>query len=308
MRERLKTLDAALKESTPVSFTKLSQFANYDQLTDERAAVKSAMQAAERERRTLVRSLARRTVRGAALADECEALESQVIAAGNEATLAQNRRDGVKRAEGGLMNSLQLVAEEGPVETVHLDVPPPPDAAARWERFQSRGSDQSLRELGQRFFSQMTLTLPGLEQTAQAVKEDRYQAALEAYKRYFFAKLLAAKPGDGGAETGGDDESRDGEATLSHTVFPPPTPAHIRQALEGVVVETVPGKKQPVRVEANLGQPGAIPWVFATPDNDVELAFLPAAGISRRDRRSATALLCNRRAEGTFAAVERNPR
>jgi hypothetical protein len=276
LASRLKSLDAALKKRDPASFTEVGQFAQYDQLADERAALRTALQSAEEQRIDLIRKLARRSPRGATLADAWETLNAQVIAAANEATLAQVRRDNVHREEAGVLRSMTPPADNAATEVRRLDVPPPPDAAARLEQFRQRTTADAVRALGERFFSQMTLTLPGLEPVAKLVQEGRYDAALEGYKKYFFARLQSVA--DGGLDSADEEGSRNGEATRTWTVFPPPTPHQIEQALDGLVVETVPGTKGPVRVEARLGRPGAMHWVFAAPGDDVQLAFCRRLG------------------------------
>ncbi len=276
LADRLKTLEAAFKKLDPASFTNLEQFTRYDQLADDRAALQTALQSAEWERLELIRKLVRRTPRGAAQADEWEALNVQVIAAANEATLAQIRRDNVRREEANLLRALTPPVDNAPPEVCRLDVPPLPDAAARLEQFRQRTTPAAVRALGERFFSQLTLTLPGLEPVAKLVQAGRYDAALEAYKKYFFANLQS--DAERGPDSADEEGSRNGEATRTSTVFPPPTPQQIEQALDGLVAETVPGPKAPVRVEARLGRPGAMHWVFATPGDEVQLAFCRRLG------------------------------
>ena len=303
---RLRKVEATLRGSDPQSFTSTAQFAQYDRLVDERAALKSALEKAQRERLEQVRRVARRTPQGAALADQWEALHVQAIAAENEAAAAQARRDTVVRSEANLLRSLDA-ARRGPPGGSH----PARRAAAR-RCGRAVGAVPPPRDRRRRAGAGRAVLLaddadvagPGAGR-ADSCKQGRYAAALEAYKHYFFAQLLAARTA-AVDDAGEDDESRDGEATLTWTVFPPPTAEQIRQALAGVVAETVPGKNQPVRVEANLGQPGAIHWVFAAPGDDDATRLLPAARLSRRDRRGAAALVRRRRAEGASAAVERD--
>lgn len=254
-RERLKKLDEDLKALQPAEFTARAQFAEFDRLTDERAALVKALMAEAGARLAAARKKARETKEGAALADEWEALQTQVVAAENEMGFYQARRDSVVRAEGGLMNLLtpKPKPEDPKIETLRLAPPPPADAAERRARFAERTSPAAVSEVGERFFSQMTLTLPGLENVAQLVKDGRHDAALEAYKRHFFAKLLAGNA-DALTESEDDEENRDGEATLMHTVFPPPTAAEIQSALGGVVTRIVSATKGQVRVEVALGQ------------------------------------------------------
>ena len=97
------TLDAAIKGMNPASFSTVAQMAKYDQMTDERNGLKAAIQAAQREIFDLTRKLVHRDPQGAAMAEEWEAPEPQCVAAANEATLAQIRRDTVVRAEGALL-------------------------------------------------------------------------------------------------------------------------------------------------------------------------------------------------------------
>lgn len=272
---RLKALDAELKAMKPAQFTAHAQFVAYDRLTDERARLVKAMAQAESARLTA----ARRQPGAKALAAEWEKLQVQVVAAENEMAFMQARRDSIIRAEKGVIRTITPQPEvvDPKAERRRLVVPAPADAAVRRAEFARRNSPEGVREVGERFFSQMTLTLPGLEEVAQLVKAGRHDAALEAYKRYFFAKLLAAKAGDAAEPEDDDEGNRDGEATLSHSVFPPPSAAEIQRALDGVAVETVTGKT-PVRVEAVLGQPGALPWVFAAVDDEVQLTVCRRLG------------------------------
>ena len=272
---RLKQLDAELKAMKPAQFTAHAQFVAYDRLTDERAKLARDIAGAESGRL----AEAQRKPEATALAAEWEKLQVQVVAAENEMVFMQARRDSIIRAEKGVIRTITPQPEvvDPKAEQRRLVLAPPGDAAARRAEFARRNSPEGVREVGERFFSQMTLTLPGLEEVAQLVKAGRHDAALEAYKRYFFAKLLAAKAGDGAEAEDDDEGNRDGEATLSHSVFPPPSAVEIQRALDGVVVEVVAGKT-PVRVETTLGQPGALPWVLAAAGDEVQLAACRALG------------------------------
>ena len=192
LADQLRTLDAAFKQLDPGTFTSVEQFAQYDRMTDERSRLKAAIETAHAERWASIRRLARRTPEGAALAGQWETLDAQAIAAKNEASFAQARRDTVVRGEANLLKSLAPRADEGPAEALRLDVPPPADAAERLAQFRHRTTGDGVRELGERFFSQMTLTLPGLEPVARLVQQQQYAEALDAYKHYFFTRLLAA--------------------------------------------------------------------------------------------------------------------
>ncbi|MCU0983153.1 MAG: hypothetical protein MUF25_28670 [Pirellulaceae bacterium] len=264
---RVRDIDAALQSLNPATFASVAQMASYDQMTDQRDELKAVIQAAQREHFDVTRRLVRRDPRGAVLADEWEALEVQAVAAANEATLAQLRRDAVARAEGALRKAIQPRPDTSPAsaaEVFRVEVPPPRDAAVRRDQFQNRGTPDAVRALGQRFFSQMTLTLPGLEQIEQLVHAGQYGPALDAYKQYFFARLLAAAD-HADEERSGEEEPLNGEATYSAIVFPPPTREQIGQALDGVVAETFSDRGSPCRIEANLGRPGAMNWVWIDP-------------------------------------------
>jgi hypothetical protein len=261
---KVQALDAYLKALGPAPFSSLEQMAEFDRLTDQRAALNGEIAAARLQNAAAQRQIARQDPAGAKLADEWEALEVQRIAADNETMLAQSRRDAIARTENTLFRIMKQQADgaRGP-DALRLAVAAPKDATERAERFARRAAPEAVRALGERFFSQMTLTLPGLEETAALARAGRFGEALDAYKRCFFAGLRASAAAEGGGEADGDEDANlDGDASLAEVVFSPPSQEEIAEALAGTVAAaaSVGGKAR--RVEASLGQPGAKAWVF----------------------------------------------
>lgn len=256
---------AAFKIQGAPLFASLKDMADFDRQADERTALQKSIEKARVQYAAEQRHIAHQDPVGANLAEEWEALDVQRIAAGHEATLAQAHRDSVSRTENALQRIMRQQAEPATARDatpLRVAVTPLPDADERAKKFAQRGTPEALRALGERFFSQMTLTLPGLEATNALVKADRYSEALDAYKKYFFSGLVAAPADNGNEADGEDDANLDGAASLSEIVFSPPTLATIGEALAGEVATVASITGKPRRVEAKLGKPGVINWVF----------------------------------------------
>lgn len=251
------------------AFATLGSMLALDRLTDELGAATTALDDAQRRYAAALRAVVRRDGEGIKLADAWEALEVQRIAVSNEAIVAQNRRDNIVRAENAVLRvigaekAVPAAPANAPVE-IDVAIEAPSDAAGRREAFGRRGSPESLDELGRTFFSQMTLTLPGLETVRGHVDAGRFPAALEAYKRYFFSKLTASV-----AEAAHDDDAdlSEGHSSRVNMIFAPPTQRQIEDALAGVVRGAYPVKGGARNFRAALGQAGAIRWVFVSPQS-----------------------------------------
>lgn len=266
---RVRAVDAAIKAGKAAAHRSIPNLLEHDRLVDERVELKRTIATVEREHLARLATLVRTDEpRGRALAGDWESLEAQAIAAGNEAVLAQARRDAAVRAEANAMKLLTSgpALPPGPAPVVkEVAVAPPADAAERRAEFAARSTPAGLRALAERFFSQMTLTHPGLETVAAQVRAGRPADALEAYKHYFFARLRATGTRPDASATGDDEDRRDGDAHPASLIFAPPTPGEIRRAWDGIVTHSVTEKGKSTRFEAKIGQPGAMTWVFVDP-------------------------------------------
>lgn len=266
---RLKAVAGEIKSYSPSRFKTTNEFAAYDRLMDERRSLQESLDGLQRSSFAALRECVRADADGAKLVAEWERLELAAIAAGNEAAVVQLRRDSIVRAEGGLQNSMKNPPTEPKnVESQSLITAPQPSGlAARKARFAARRTPAGVKELGQRFFSQMTLTTPALEPVRKLVAQQQFAAALDAYKHYYFAKLLAEDAESAThsqATASSDDEPLEGVVTHASSVFPPPTQEQIDLALKGVLSETVAIKGTVRKYAVNIGEPGAINWVFVS--------------------------------------------
>lgn len=267
----LKAVEGEIKSRSPSSFRTTKEFAAHDKLTDERRSLQESIERLQRASFSALREVVRANADGAKLAAEWERLEVEAIGAANEATLVQLRRDSIVRAEGSLQGLITNPPKEPKnVESQSLiEAPQPDDVAARKARFAARRTPAGMKELGERFFSQMTLTLPGLEPVKKLVEQQNYAAALDAYKQYYFRKLLAedAEAANSEAIASSDDEPLEGVVSHASSVFPPPTQEQIDLALQGVLSETVAVKSAVKKFSIKLGEPSAMNWVFVSDDD-----------------------------------------
>lgn len=258
----------ALAAAKPRAFLSLAAMAEYDRLTDALVAATKDIDAATSAEAAAIRAFVRRDQVGAKLADAWDVREVDRIAAANEAIIVQMRRDSVVRGEGSVLDVIRPrtprppAPADGAYEVVRVD--PPADAAARAAAFERRTSPATIDELGRRFFSQMTLTLPGLEATRGHADAGRYAEAFDAYKQYFFARLLQKPQGEAANAGGDDDGDSEGHSYRANMIFPPPTPAEIDDAFAGVVRRSFPIKGGVKHLKASLGTPGQMRWVFVT--------------------------------------------
>jgi len=80
---------------------------------------------------------------------------------------------------------------------------------------------------------------------------------------HFFQKLLASTdPNERDAEGGEDDAPVE---NVTNSGFYPPTSTEISDALAGTVRQSVSIKGKQLLLEAQLGVPGSVKWVFADP-------------------------------------------
>ncbi len=266
---RLKTVEGETKSLSPSDFKTTKEFAANDRLTDERRSLQETLERLHRVSFAALCEFVRKDADGANLVDEWKQLDVEAIAAGNEATIVQLRRDRIVRAEGGLQNSIINPPKEPMnVETQSLiNASLPDDVAARKARFAARRTPAGITELGERFFSQMTLAGAALDPVRILVEQRNYAAALDAYKQYYFRKLLAEDAetevnADAAANT--DEEPLEGVVTQASSVFPPPTQDHIDSGMNGILSEIVADKGVLKKFAIQLGEPGAINWVFVS--------------------------------------------
>ena len=265
---RLKAVEGEIKSLSPSGFKTTQEFAAYDKLKGERRSLQEALERLQRASFAALREFVRADADGAKLVAEWERLDIEAIGAGNEATLVQLRRDSIVRAEGSLQGLITNPPKEpkGIESQSLIEAPQPDDVAARKARFAARRTPAGIKELGERFFSQMTLTTPGLEPVRKLVEQRNYAAALDAYKQYYFRKLLAedAEAANSEAIASSDDEPLEGVVSHASSVFPPPTQEQIDLALRGILAETVAVKSAVKKFSIKLGEPGAMNWVFVS--------------------------------------------
>ncbi|MFM9960367.1 MAG: chitobiase/beta-hexosaminidase C-terminal domain-containing protein [Planctomycetaceae bacterium] len=268
---RLEAVESEIKSLSPSSFKTTKEFAAHDKLTDERRSLQESVERLQRASFSALCEVLRADADGAKLVAEWERLDVEAIGAGNEATLVQLRRDSIVRAEGSLQGLVSNPPKEpkGIESQSLIEAPQPDDVAARKARFAARRTPAGIKELGERFFSQMTLTTLGLEPVRQLVEQQNYAAALDAYKQFYFRKLLAedAVVANSEAIASSDDEPLEGVVSHASSVFPPPTQELIDLALKGILAETVAVKGATKKFSVKLGEPGAVNWVFVSDED-----------------------------------------
>ncbi len=266
---RLKAVEGAIKSLSPSGFKTTKEFAAHDKLTDERRSLQESAERLQRASFAALCEVVKADADGAKLVAEWVRLDVEAVATGNEAALVQLRRDSIVRAEGSLQGLITNPPKEPKnIESQSLiEAPLPNDVAVRKARFAARRTPAGMKELGERFFSQMTLTTPGLELVRKLVEQQNYAAALDAYKQFYFRKLLAedaAAEGNSEAIASSDDEPLEGVVSHASSVFPPPTQEQIDLALKGILAETVAIKGATKKYSVKVGEPGAINWVFVS--------------------------------------------
>ncbi len=261
----IKKLEESLAGMSPDAFETLDELMVFDRLTDELAAHRASLAREQTLFEATIRRLVQPDPTARKLCEHRDALVPLHVAAESELILAQAERDEVVRAESSLQKSLERKPEpeglDGPV--IRVAVPPPEDADRRRAVFAKRNSPESVAALGQRFFSQTTLDLPGLETVKDLVDREEYAQALDAYKQFFFARL---RPAPNSEVSPLEAKDYAGDATEANAVIHPPTQAAIAEALAGIVSGEFQDKGKRVRVEANLGEPGVMNWAFAAPE------------------------------------------
>lgn len=271
----VKKKESAVAALKPGGFKTYAEFLARDEELAGLEDLKQQQQKVLREALMRKRHLVAEDAEGAKVVEEVWAAEADLLAARQNRANTQAKRDAVKR---GARSAIQQIEPKPPAKAAvperKIVAAPPEDAAARMARFQKRDSPEEVKALGERFFGQMDLTYPGLEQVAKLVGQKDYAAALDAYKVYFFSKKGAGAYTTAIEGTRGDDEieaseGEDGDeagkvetAALPSSVVPPDSSA-IAEALDGSVSAVLRmEKKQPARLVARLGTPGAINWVF----------------------------------------------
>jgi hypothetical protein len=267
--------EKALAGQKPGSFTNYSQFVAYDRMTAQLEQVRHQAHQAGEQAKARVRALAARDPEGRKLVDEVWAVEVELALANKDRGNVQIARDNLKREVGNLLKGIAPQGAPNDKGGIEVPVPPPADAAARMERFRKRNTPEEVRALGDRFFAQIDLSHPGLEEVASHVIRSDFPAALEAYKRFFFRRASAAanveaeieaeveeaeeemdEGGGGGAEVAWRRPS--GGAHIR-----PPHPRAVERAMTGEISAYLPvaHKKMDVLV-ARMSPPGAINWAF----------------------------------------------
>ncbi len=270
------TQDSALAALSPARFAAHAEFVAMDRMTDERQQARLRIQDTERRILARVRELAAQDPEGARLAQEAWAADLELAMVNKARSNVQVQRDNVKRAVGGAIGVfMPQKAPEDYRTGLAVPVPPPADAAARLERFRQRNTPAEVQVLGERFFAQLDLATPGLEPVAALVRGQDMQAALDAYKRWFFRADVSGTADAGPAVEGDDDTgAEDGETSADNSgeallkgappaAVRPPHPKAIEYALAGEVAERLPVERgKSGLLVARMGAPGAVNWVF----------------------------------------------
>jgi hypothetical protein len=268
---RVKEAEAAAQTAPPPEGT-LAGFLVRDRLADALTAAQAALPDLVRAEQQAWLAAARPQAGGAEWADRFEDLRARHLAAEHEVSVAQAARDAISRAEKGLRGLLLApgpTAREAPALVVTPE--PPADAARRREIFAQRASPAAIAASAREFFAGLDLDFPGLEPVRAHLAADRPAEALQAYQRFFFAGLLAQEePSAGGG--GEDDEGVAGDATNSRAVFAPPTEAALADALAGRITQNIGIQGKTLAVSVTLGEPGAMPWGFLSPERAAHAA------------------------------------
>lgn len=278
----VKAQEAVVAKLTPGDFQSYIDFLSRDAELAGLNELKQQQQKVGREAQIRQRQLVAENEEGARLVNEVWTAEADLLTATRNRLDTQMKRDAVNRGTRSAIQRLQ-VTSPAPITAPRREiaVAAPEDAIERMARFKQRDSPGEVRALGERFFRQMDLGFPGLEEVAKLVEKEEYAAALDAYKVYFFSKkgvnaFTSAVEGTRGddeiqasASVGleSDDESVTAadSASLPAAVIPP-DPAAVAEAMDVAISAVLRvEKRQPNLVVARLGEPGAINWVF--PDN-----------------------------------------
>lgn len=141
----------------------------------------------------------------------------------------------------------------------------PPDVAERRARFQARKDDAALAELAQRLQKVLIPGTPGLESFESLCAQQKWPAALAAYRAYFFAKLKQPEAFGAHTENILFELTRDrGKAHMLKA----PNPEIVALNMQGATA----AKRQDGSVlVAVLGAPGAVWWAPAdlAPPEDI---------------------------------------
>jgi hypothetical protein len=263
-------------EQKPERFTSYAQVLAFDRAGVEAGALEHQVRQVENKIKKRMRMLAAREPQGAKVVEETWSTEIELAMVNRDRGNVQAMRDTIKREVAGL---LQQVREPGPPgegkPNVQVAVPPVADAAQRMERFESRNAPEEVKALGERFFGQIDLAFPGLEDVATFVRHKNYQAALDGYKRFFFrtqarviededaSALREEDTDEGDADLGGEEGFAWQKMTGSPRVQPP-NPKAIEAAMQGDIRAHLKIADRTMgSVGARLGPPGAINWAFA---------------------------------------------
>ncbi len=267
-------------EQKPESFTAHKQVVAYDRLGTEISQLESQTQQTEFQLKKRLREIASGDPQGSKLVDELWGAEIELALVNRDRGNVQTMRDTIKREVGGLLSQIHPSGPPGEGKpNVQVPMPPVADAAERLARFAKRNSPDEVAALGRRFFAQIDLAYPGLEDVAALVQRQDYQAALVAYKRFFFRKqaiaieadeeslVAEAETDEGGAEDEADAGSEEGFAWQKAGGSPrvqPPHPKAVEAAMRGDIrAQLKIADRTMGRVAARLGPPGAINWAFA---------------------------------------------
>jgi hypothetical protein len=268
----------AKADQKPDSFTSHAQVLAYDRIGAEISDFQGQIGQLENTIKKRLREIASKDPQGAEVVDEAWATEIDLALVNKERWNVQTMRDSIKREVGGL---LRQVHQSGPPAegkpNVQVPMPPVADAAERMARFQNRNSPDEVAALGERFFAQIDLAYPGLEDVAALVRQRDYQAALDAYKQFFFRTSSPAVAADAEpispAEEQGDDESDaelaseegfEWQKAVGTPRVTPPHPKAVEAAMQGDVRAHLKiADRTTGSVAARLGPPGAINWAFA---------------------------------------------
>jgi hypothetical protein len=136
-----------------------------------------------------------------------------------------------------------------------LELPPPADAAVRRAAFARRNDSAATEALTHRLFRALDEKAPGLEQPFVLYKEKKFAIALEAFRAYFFDKLVHLEkygvPND----------------ALIHDQRPPlgtPVlqPEWVADAMRGIATQPNRAVSNTELLKFAVGEPGAVNWAY----------------------------------------------
>ena len=140
-------------------------------------------------------------------------------------------------------------------KTRTLTLPPPADAQRRMDAFAHRNDPASLEQLAHRLFGSLDPNARGLDIAFRLYREKRYAAALDAFRAYFFAKLVHPERYGLSAEVFLADE----RPAISAPVI---KPEWVEAAMRGVATQPNRDVSSNELIAFTPGPPGAVNWAY----------------------------------------------